>query len=171
MLFARSGGTVGKTFQFKNYNGLACYAGYLIKAEPNEKNILSDFLFQYTNSGIYEQWKNFILNKATIENIGADKYSLLPVIIPPVPEQTAIISYIEKETAIINQTIANIEKELALVQEYKTALIAEAVTGKIDVRNYEVSASIAAESYEELEEEELSLLAQDEADYNNLEAE
>jgi type I restriction enzyme S subunit len=142
ILFARSGGTVGKTFQFKNYDGVACYAGYLIKAEPNINVMLSDFLFQFTNSGIYEIWKNFIFNKATIENIGADKYCNLPVIIPPLSEQTAIVSHIEKETAIINKTIATIEKEIALVQEYRTALIAEAVTGKIDVRDVIVPTAV-----------------------------
>jgi type I restriction enzyme S subunit len=56
--------------------------------------------------------------------------------IPPLPEQTAIVAHIEKETAIINKTIATIEKEITLVQEYRTAIIAEAVTGKIDVREY-----------------------------------
>lgn len=138
ILFARSGGTVGKTFQFKDYHGQACYAGYLIKAEPNSEIVSSDFLFQFTNSGVYEQWKNFIFNKATIENIGADKYSLLPVITPPIGEQKKIVSFIENETQIIDKTISTIEKEIALVEEYKTALIAEAVTGKIDVRDFKV---------------------------------
>ncbi|MBK7097195.1 MAG: restriction endonuclease subunit S [Sphingobacteriales bacterium] len=62
----------------------------------------------------------------------------LKISCPPISEQAAIVSHIEKETAKINQTIATIEKEIALVQEYKTALIAEAVTGKIDVSNYEL---------------------------------
>ncbi len=174
ILFARSGATVGKTFQFKNYNGDACYAGYLIKAEPNESIVLSDYIFQYTCSGIYDKWKGFIFNKATIENIGADKYCDLPIILPPLSEQTAIVAHIEAETAIINKTIATIEKEIVLVQEYKTALIAEAVTGKIDVREYEID-KIDAETlhtmseYENELEEEMSLAAEDEADYNNQE--
>jgi len=138
ILFARSGGTVGKTFQFKNFEGDACFAGYLIKAEPNTKIISSDFLFQYTNSGIYEQWKGFIFNKATIENIGADKYNILPVIVPTMPEQKQIVRYIETETNKIDKTITTIKKEIDLVEEYKTALIAEAVTGKIDVRGFEL---------------------------------
>lgn len=58
----------------------------------------------------------------------------LPV--PPLPEQRAIVAHIEQETATLNRTIATIEKEIALVQEYRTTLIAEAVTGKIDVRDY-----------------------------------
>ncbi|MCC6599821.1 MAG: restriction endonuclease subunit S [Crocinitomicaceae bacterium] len=163
ILFARSGGTVGKTFQFKNYKGLACYAGYLIKAEPNIEKITSDYLFVFTNSGVYNQWKNFIFNKATIENIGADKYSNLPVILPPLHEQQEIVSYIESETSTITATIANIEKEIGLVEEYKTALIAEAVTGKIDVRGYEVpEMESEEEGYEEMEEE-MNMAAEDDA--------
>jgi type I restriction enzyme S subunit len=69
ILFARSGATVGKTFQFKGYCGLACYAGYLIKASPDEKKILSDFLYLYTRSSLFEEWKNKIFDKSTIENI------------------------------------------------------------------------------------------------------
>ena len=57
---------------------------------------------------------------------------------PPLSEQKAIVTHIETETAILNRTIATIEKEIALVQEYRTTLIAEAVTGKIDVRDYEI---------------------------------
>ncbi|MCA0235377.1 MAG: restriction endonuclease subunit S [Bacteroidetes bacterium] len=173
ILFARSGGTVGKTFQFKNYNGQACYAGYLIKAEPNLDKILSDYLFIYTNSGVYNQWKNFIFNKATIENIGADKYANLPVIVPKPSEQLQIVAHIETETALLTTTISKIEKEIALVEEYKTALIAEAVTGKIDVRGYAIP-EIDVETWHAMsqeEEEELSMSAEDAAEYQTEETE
>jgi type I restriction enzyme S subunit len=166
ILFARSGGTVGKTFQFKNYDGVACYAGYLIKAEPNEKLIYSDYLFEFTNSGVYDSWKSFIFNKATIENIGADKYSQLPVILPPQKEQLKIFVFIKNETKTINKTISTIEKEITLTQEYKTALIAEAVTGKIDVRDFVIPETLDEETYEDLEEE-LSLAAEGEDENQN----
>lgn len=167
ILFARSGGTVGKTFQFKNYIGNACYAGYLIKSEPNASIISSDFLFQFTNSGVYDNWKNFIFNKATIENIGADKYCNLPVIIPSLNEQIDIVKFIEGESLKINKTIATIEKEIALTQEYRTALIAEAVTGKIDVRAFVIpTVSVQEELYEEIEEE-LDMVAEDAENYEN----
>lgn len=58
--------------------------------------------------------------------------------LPSLDEQKQIAEFIEKETATINLTISKIEKEIALVQEYRTTLIAEAVTGKIDVRGYEI---------------------------------
>jgi type I restriction enzyme S subunit len=133
VLFARSGATVGKTFQFKNYNEIACFAGYLIKASPNEDIILSDFLYFYTKSSFYERWKSSIFNQATIQNIGADKYAFLDVPIPKIGDQLAIVHHIEIETARINAKITKTKKIIELQREYRTALISEVVTGKIKV--------------------------------------
>lgn len=134
ILFARSGATVGKTFQFRNYIGRACFAGYLIKAKPNKNIIHSDFLYVITKSKIYENWKNQIFVQATIQNIGADKYNDFTFGLPPLIEQTQIVEFIEKRTSKIDLSINRIEKEISLIEEYRTALINEAVTGKIDIR-------------------------------------
>ena len=136
ILFARSGATVGKTFQFKDYSGLACFAGYLIKAIPKESIILSDYLYLFTKSEVYDIWKTSIFIQATIQNIGADKYSCLSVSLPPISEQKEIVSFIEKKSEKIERSLTVIEKEIKLIQEYRTTLISETVTGKIDVRKY-----------------------------------
>ena len=133
ILFARSGATVGKTFQFKEYNGLACFAGYLIKASPNAKRILSDFLYLYTQSSLFEEWKNGIFDKATIENIGADKYAVLKVIVPPIEEQEQIIAFVQNESSEINLAISKAQKEISSIKEYREALITDLVTGKRSV--------------------------------------
>lgn len=133
ILFARSGATVGKTFQFKNYNEMACFAGYLIKASPNQNIIASDFLYFFTKSSIYERWKEGIFNQSTIQNIGADKYAYLDIPLPSIQAQTAIVHHIETETTRINAKIAKTKKIIALQKEYRTALISEVVTGKIKV--------------------------------------
>jgi type I restriction enzyme S subunit len=130
ILFARSGATVGKTFQFKEYNGLACFAGYLIKASPNDKKILSDFLYLYTQSSLFEEWKNGIFDKATIENIGADKYAVLKVIVPPIDEQILIIEFVKIEIFEINLAISKAQQEITSIKEYREALITDLVTGK-----------------------------------------
>jgi len=132
ILFARSGATVGKTFQFKNYTGKACYAGYLIKASPNPNKLNTDFLYFYTKSGCYESWKNSIFIQATIQNIGADKYSTLPIPLPPLKEQTQIANFLDEKTAEIDEAIALKNQLIALLQEEKSALINEAVTKGID---------------------------------------
>lgn len=132
ILFARSGATVGKTFQFKNYTGKACFAGYLIKARPEQSKIDSDFLYFFTKSGGYEDWKNSIFNQATIQNIGADKYNQLELPLPPLPEQTAIAHYLDTKTAQIDRLIVAKQQLLALLREERVALINRAVTRGLD---------------------------------------
>ena len=136
ILFARSGATVGKTFQFKDYKGLACFAGYLIKATIDKTKMLSDWLYYFTKSDLYDNWKNSIFNQATIQNIGADKYNLLPVPVCELEEQTTIVQYIETETTSTNEKINLIKQEVELLKEYRQALIFEAVTGKICVLDH-----------------------------------
>ena len=53
---------------------------------------------------------------------------------PPVKEQVAIAEFLNRETAQIDQMIAKVEAAIERLQEYRTALITAAVTGKIDVR-------------------------------------
>jgi type I restriction enzyme S subunit len=80
--------------------------------------------------------------------------------VPDISLQTELIELIKSE----NELKALIKKELSLVEEYKTALIAEAVTGKIDVREYELPEVMEEERYEEIEEE-LGMVAEDGEEY------
>jgi len=57
------------------------------------------------------------------------------IIIPRKTEQDKIVKYIQKHIDKIEYTNSKIEKEIILLNEYRTSLISEAVTGKIDVRN------------------------------------
>ena len=136
ILFARSGATVGKSYQFKtsmSHEKHYAFAGYLIRARPDELNIKSDFLMYFTNSGSFESWKSSIFNKATIENIGADKYSQLFIPIPPISQQSKIISHIETQSTKIDKAIALQQTQIEKLKEYKATLIDSAVTGKIKV--------------------------------------
>ncbi|MGO4988481.1 restriction endonuclease subunit S [Gallicola sp. Sow4_E12] len=59
--------------------------------------------------------------------------------VPPINEQEIIVEYIYRETSKIDRTVELYKKEISLIKEYKTALIANAVTGKIDVRDYRLN--------------------------------
>lgn len=54
--------------------------------------------------------------------------------VPPEEEQTNIAIYLDRETAKIDKMLEKVESAIARLQEYRTALITSAVTGKIDVR-------------------------------------
>ena len=133
ILFARSGATVGKTFLFKNYKGKACFAGYLIKASVNKQIINPEFLYNFTKSKGYENWKNSIFMQATIQNIGADKYKELKFTLPNKNEQEIICEFIEDKNIKYNKFFNKINKQIEKLKEAKQSLISEAVTGKIEI--------------------------------------
>jgi type I restriction enzyme S subunit len=134
ILFARSGATVGKSFQCKGLKERSCFAGYLIKAVPNDSIITSDYLYLYAQSNVFLNWKNYSFIKATIENIGADKYSRLFVLLPSLDEQKMIELWKIKQTENLYLAIAHNERGIEIMREYRTRLIADVVTGKLDVR-------------------------------------
>lgn len=70
---------------------------------------------------------------STLAILNQEKTKELLITVPPLEEQTAIVQYIESETANINDKINQIKQEIALLKEYRQALIFEAVTGKIRV--------------------------------------
>lgn len=134
VLFARSGATVGKTYIF-NEDYAACFAGYLIKAKCGKK-LLPQFLYLYTNSIQYENWKNSVFIQATIQNIGADKYSLLPIVVPSIEEQKDIIEYANTKLGKLDCVLADIKSQIDDLKAYKSSIITEAVTGKVDLRGW-----------------------------------
>ncbi|TWU50062.1 Type-1 restriction enzyme EcoKI specificity protein [Candidatus Brocadiaceae bacterium B188] len=53
--------------------------------------------------------------------------------LPPLPEQKAIASFLDRETTKIDKLIEKIGHQIELLKEYRQSLITSAVTGKIDV--------------------------------------
>ena len=54
--------------------------------------------------------------------------------IPPLPEQAAIFRYLDEVVTNIYNAIDRARRQVELMQEYRTRLIADVVTGKLDVR-------------------------------------
>ncbi|MEE0495050.1 MAG: restriction endonuclease subunit S [Cyanobacteriota bacterium] len=129
ILFARSGATVGKTFLYKSEYGLSAFAGYLIRATIKE-TLNPKYIYYFTLSNSYEEWKNRIFIQATIQNIGANKYNNLEIPLPIKEEQKQIVEYLDKKCSEIDKAIADKEQVIEKFTEYKKSLIYECVTGK-----------------------------------------
>ncbi len=83
----------------------------------------------------------------------------IPVLCPPNTEQDDIVEYLERATAATNAGIERARRQIALVQEYRTRLIADVVTGKLDVR--EAAALLPDDPEDEESIDEDSPLAED----------
>lgn len=132
ILFARSGATVGKTFFFSSKYGVAAFAGYLIRASFNKSAVYPKYVYYNTLGINYDAWKNQAFSQATIQNIGADKYSEFKIPKPPLPEQKKIADFLDAKCADIDQIRADIDKQIEILTDYKKSIITEAVTKGLD---------------------------------------
>jgi len=73
-------------------------------------------------------------NPNTIPHLTGEKLRAYRFPAPLNPEQRAIADFLDRETAKIDRMVAKVETAIERLQEYRTALITAAVTGKIDVR-------------------------------------
>ena len=95
---------------------------------------MPEFLFLYTQTSMYEAWKNSVYIQATIPNISADKYSELRVLVPPIEEQREIVEAVNKKCKSMNSLQKELRAQIEDLYKYREAIISEAVTGQIDCR-------------------------------------
>lgn len=80
------------------------------------------------------QFATSTINQLTNAMIGN-----MQVAVPPLAEQQAIADFLDAKTAKIDELISELTKQIDELTEYKQAVITEAVTGKVDVRDYKPS--------------------------------
>lgn len=130
LIVAMYGATIGKTSitMFEATTNQAC----CVISSSKVLNI--DFSFYW-----------FLANKQNVinlsvgggqPNISQEIIRNLKIPVPPLIEQNLITAYIKEKVSLIDKEIQSTEKEITLLKEYRQSLITEAVTGKIDVRDY-----------------------------------
>ncbi|CBY85844.1 restriction endonuclease subunit S [Haemophilus influenzae] len=72
-------------------------------------------------------------NPGTIPSLAMDKYRNQKIVLPPFQEQQEIADYLEQQTAKIDQAIALKTAHIEKLKEYKSVLINDVVTGKVQV--------------------------------------
>ena len=106
----------------------------LIKVSPNRKAILPEYLGEVLSSKVTFDQLEEVNRGGTMGVINLGLLSDILIPIPPIDEQIEIKSFVNKTKANTNRSHQNIIQMLELLSEYRTALISEAVTGKVDVR-------------------------------------
>ena len=149
VLFAGSGETmeeIGKS-AVNLIRGPACCGGDVIVFRPSI-DAEARFLGYIADCSASVHQKACIGRGFTVMHIYSSDLKYMTVAIPPVPEQAAIVSFLDRTTAALDAATTSAQRETSLLREYHTRLIADVVTGKLDVR--EASARLPDE-VEELE--------------------
>jgi len=76
------------------------------------------------------------------------------IALPSVKEQEKIIEFIKIKSAELDRVIEKTKSEIDLIQEYRTRLISDVVTGKVDVRDIEVEDATDEEITDDLDSSE-----------------
>lgn len=128
-------GTIGKCAIFPSGKQRGVLHPCLIRVQFDDSKVDKEWIRLFVNqSSLFLENVMLLSNSTTIDVIYS--YNLKEVYIPlpeTIKEQNDILTQIEVETRRLDATISKIEKEIELLQEYRTALISEVVKGKIKV--------------------------------------
>ncbi len=127
---------LGEVANIDNTN--VALAQRIIKMSGRDNIVNNYFLKYYIMSTTFQSYLQRLATGSTAQGIKASKLFLLKLLLLPYEEQQEIVDYLNEETEKIDTIISRIEKNINLLEEYKTSLIHHVVTGKIDVRGEEI---------------------------------
>ncbi len=93
------------------------------------KNIFNEFLYYFLTTQTV--MLNILGNGTTFRELSTYNLKNLKIPYPAIEEQKRIVEHIKTETKTLDIAISKAEREIELIKEYREAMIAEAVTGKM----------------------------------------
>ncbi|MGR5916114.1 restriction endonuclease subunit S [Bacillus pacificus] len=109
----------------------------LIKSKKSIDNL---YLLYYLKSDVIKVQTALYATGSTRKSLGMETIRKFSLIFPPLGEQKEISRYLNVKINAIDENVLFIERQIEKLKEYRQSLIYEAVTGKIDVRDFEVKA-------------------------------
>ena len=102
---------------------------------------------------------------ATITGVNIRDLKRIVLPVPPKEEQAALVLFLDQETSAAEGVIGRSEREISLLREYRIRLVADVVTGKLDVREAAARLPVETEESQPLyEADALTDAGEDEAD-------
>jgi type I restriction enzyme S subunit len=112
-------------------------ASSLIIIRPKYSKVTSEFLDLLLRSDIVQEQVESFVKGAALRRLSIQNLLKIWGVFPPIDEQTKIVNFVLSQLDKYKDLEAKAEKQVELLKERRTALISSAVTGKIDVRNWQ----------------------------------
>lgn len=134
-LLVSEGGEVGRACLWADELP-ECYIQNSVHRVAAKPTVLPEFLLhQFFIYGKQSRF-NAIVNRVSIAHLTREKLVTIPFTVPPIEEQKTICRWIADECQPLDEAIARAEDEIKLIREYRDRLIADAVTGQVDLRGW-----------------------------------
>ena len=128
-------GEIGKLYLMPKIELPATLAPNLYLIRLDAKRLYPRFTFHWFSSNFGNPQLVLANKSTTIGALYKNDIKDCLCLFPPLKEQKSIANYLDEETLKITNSILKYETQIEYIKEYRTALISDAVTGKIDVRN------------------------------------
>ena len=130
-------GSLGKVALVRDNIGEATINPSLVLI--NNLKIGDVFLYYYLVSNSCLTYIQLLNTATAVPMISQNQIENLFVLVPPVVEQHAISEFLDKKTKELDTTISELQSQIEDLKVYKSSVITEAVTGKVDLRDWKPS--------------------------------
>jgi type I restriction enzyme S subunit len=120
---------VGKPAIWRDQLPLCCFQNTVIRLRPNltgSTYLLVVFRHFYLN-GIFAE----VAGGVGINHLSADKFSAIPLPIPPLPEQQRIVAEVERRLSVIDELDALVNANLQRATRLRQAILQQAFEGRL----------------------------------------
>ena len=131
-LLVTKDGTVGKMAYVDELPGKASLNSHLLLIRPLEGKYHNRFLFWLMSSSVFTGYTEYSQDGTIMASLSQEKIGNFIAYFPDLDEQCAIADVLDAQCAKIDSVIADIEKQIEILQKYKKSLITEAVTKGLD---------------------------------------
>ena len=135
ILFSKDG-TIGQT-AITPFNTDFVVASSLIIIRPKYSKVTSEFLDLLLRSDVVQEQVESFVKGAALRRLSIQNLLKIWGVFPPLDEQKKIVDFVQFQLDKYKVLELKAEKQVELLKERRTALISSAVTGKIDVRNWQ----------------------------------
>ena len=125
---------VGKVGLFTGHDFPVTFASYLVRMRPCPNHEPAYLNLVLNDSSFISRARREAIPSLHQSNLNPTRYGRLHVVLPPKQEQQTILRALRKETKDFRHAIRRTHRQIELLQEYRTRLVADVVTGKLDVR-------------------------------------
>ena len=119
LLFARTGASVGKSYLYREDDGITYFAGFLIKFSLNTNLVIPYFIFLQTLTKEFCQWVVTNSMRSGQPGINAEEYSSYIFKVPCLEEQTKIANFL----SAIDQKIEVVAQQIEQAKTWKKGLL------------------------------------------------
>ena len=141
LLLMKDGAAMGKLAYVDELPGRACLNSHLLLFRPKKRNEVMAysprFMYYFMQTEFFQSHIKIYGTGVTFLGISQQAIGNYRLVFPPLSEQQEITEILERETGKLDELAKKQQNMMFLLQERRTALISAAVTGKIDVRDWQ----------------------------------